>query len=147
MVKKITFILILIGAIILLFLPIVPVQVVPEVTLKVVDTEGKPLPNIKILQFWRHWTYDATNRHIETTSNSEGYVTFSQKQVWTSPFRFLYGKFGEYVWSYIDIHASFGPHNGFRAEDFRSKNKWCYPDNVCRTKKRVNEIVVFEKNK
>lgn len=140
---KIFAILIIIG--LLLFLPIIPVQVVPEVTLKVINAEGNPLPGVVIIQFWRHWTYDATDRRDEVMSNAEGDVTFAEKKIWVSAGKFLYGKFGENVWSYIDIHAGFGPDNGFRAKDYKSENKWCNPCNKDRISE--NKIVILERIK
>ncbi len=144
MAKKITLILMLIGAIILLFLPIVPVQVVPEVTLKVIDTEGNPMPNLEIIQYWQHWTFESQSHIDEVRADRKGYVTFSEKKIRISLLSLFVSKVLENTIGLIAVHSGSGPHSGFRSKLFKSENRWCYPCN--KNTKRINEIVILEKN-
>ena len=146
--KKITnLLLIMFGVSLFLWLPIIPIRVVPEVTLKVIDTEGKPMPDNTVIQWWRHWTYDSTLRKDEVISDLDGTVSFKEKSVWVSIGKFLYGSFGENIWTYIDIHAGFGPDNGFTVKNSLSEDKWCYPKSKCGNKKSLKEIIIKERKK
>ena len=144
--KKLTIIIILVGIVVFTFVPIVPIQVVPKVTLKVVDIEGKPMSNIIIIQWWKHWTFESETHRDEITSDESGNATVPERKIWISLFSYIADKTIENTIGLIAIHESYGPYSGFGAKDYKFENKWCYPESRCSNREVSKEIVIKEKN-
>lgn len=138
------------GAALFFFLPIVPIQVVPEVSIRAVDTNRNPVAGITIYQDWQHWTFESEDHRDETVSDENGFAAFSEKRIWISAFNFLFNTIGENTIGLIAIHASSGPFSHFIAtKDFENKKYWgdlyfCYGS--CK-ENAPREIVVKEKAK
>lgn len=141
-ISKIILIVLITG--LLFSLPIIPIQVVPEVTLKVVDMKGNLMPDTIIVQYWQHWSFESEDHSDESVSGGDGNVNFPARNIWISAFSLITNKTLENTIGLIAIHSGSGPHSGFRAKNYRSENKWCYP--CGKNMERVNEIVVLEKN-
>jgi hypothetical protein len=141
-ISKIVLIVLVIG--LLSSLPIIPVRVVPEVTLRVVNVEGKPMPNINIVQYWQHWSFESKDHLDESVSGDDGNVTFPMREIWISVFSLVANEVLGNTLGLIAIHSGGGPHSGFRAKNHKSENKWCYP--CGKDKEKINEIVVLEEN-
>ncbi len=129
---------------IFIWLPIIPVDVVPEVTLKVINENNQLMTGIKIVQGWQHWTFESEDHRDEKTSDANGSVTFSEKSIKVSVFKFLFWRLMEIVMK-INPHAGFGPSTGLWAEGYKSENKWCYPPEKCLNREITREIIIKEK--
>ena len=147
MTKMPKIIFIVLAVILLLWLPIIPVNVVPEVTLRVVNTDKQPVASMVVFQVWQHWTFESQDHRDKVISDENGFVTFSEKKIWVSAFKFLLGMFGEHVLGGIAIHASSGPSNGFGVEGYKTENKWCYPEWKCPNGEISKEIILKEELK
>lgn len=122
-ISKIILIVLVIGF--LFSLPITPVQVVPEVTLKVVNADKQPVADATVYQDWQHWTFESQAHRDQTVSDTNGFVTFSEKSINVSILKFLFWTFFKNTLGIIMIHASFGPHSHFIAtKDFQNKKYW-----------------------
>ncbi len=143
--SKIILLILIVGF--LLSLPVVPVSVVPEVSIRAVDTNKKPVAGVVIYQEWQHWTYESEAHRDESVADENGFAAFSAKGIWVSPLRMLFGLFGEYVLGGIAIHADSGPSVGFGAKDYLSDNKWCYPESKCQGRETSKEVVIKERVK
>ncbi len=131
-------------------LPIIPIQVVPEVSIRAVDENRNPVPGIVIYQDWKHSTFESQNQRDEVISNENGFAAFSEKRIWISAFNFLFNTIAENTVGLIAIHASSGPFSHFIAtKDFDNKRYWgdlyfCYGS--CR-ESAPKEIVIKEEAK
>ncbi len=45
----------------------------------------------------------------------------------------------------IAIHAGSGPSVGFGAAGYKTSNKWCYPESICKNREIAKEIIILEK--
>lgn len=126
-------------------LPIVPIRVVPEVTMRAVDANESAIANIVVYQDWTHSTFESQNHRDENISDVNGFMTFSEKKIWISAFNFLFNTIGENTVGLIAVHASSGPYVGFGATGYKTSNRWCYPEKVCKNRESANEIIILEK--
>lgn len=133
------------GAALFFFLPIVPIQVVPEVSIRAVDTNRNPVEGVTVYQDWQHSTFESQSHKDETVSDENGFAAFSEKRIWISAFNFLFNTVGENTIGLIAIHASFGPSVGFGATGYKTSNKWCYPEKICKNRESAKEIIILEK--
>ena len=122
-------------------LPIISVNVVPEVTVRVLDVDRIPMADIKIFQDWQHWTFESKQHREEKVSNVDGYVTFTEKSIRVSVFSLLLGRLSETI-SNINIHAGSGPSSIFGAKDYVADGYWCY-ENCLEDKPK--EVIIKEK--
>lgn len=90
-------------------LPVITIQVAPEITLKVMDLNKNPVPNAVVFQDWQHWSYESEEHIDKATSDANGLVNFDKKSITVSTFKFFSGKFGETFVKIIPTHASVGP--------------------------------------
>lgn len=138
------------GLISFFFLPIVPIQVVPEVSIRAIDINRNPVGSIIIYQDWKHSTFESEAHRDEVMSGEDGFATFSKKRIWISASNFLFNTIGEYTIGLIAIHASSGPFSHFIvAKDFENKRYWgdlyfCY--GTCK-ENALREIVIKEETK
>lgn len=103
---------------ILIWLPIIPVSVSPEITLQAVDVGGHPVGKTAITQFWGHWTYENRGHEEEKIADEQGYVTFSEKSIKVPVLKFIFLFIAANTIGVIDIHGSYGPHSSFSANGF-----------------------------
>ncbi len=143
--SKIILLILIVGF--LFSLPIIPVNVVPEVSIRAVDTDKKPVAGITIYQDWQHWTFESENHRDEAVSDENGFAVFSTKKIWISAFNFLFNTIAENTIGLVAIHASSGPTSGFGAKDYLSDNKWCYPESKCRDREVSKEVIIKERVK
>lgn len=73
------FLLILVGAALILFFPFTT-TVVPEWQIRVVDEAGQPLENARVIQMWHHYSLGIDDGE-EKWTNSNGYVVFRERTV------------------------------------------------------------------
>lgn len=132
-----------VAVVIFAFLPQIPVAVVPEVTLKVVGETREAVAGVTVTQFWQHWTFESEEHKAESVSNANGYVTFTEKKIWVSPFRFLTGVIAEHSVGKVAIHAGSGPSVDFGTKGYKSEVQWCYPEWRCKDRE-ISKIIVIK---
>ncbi len=140
-ISKIILVVLVVG--LLFSLPVISINVVPKITLRVLNVDRNPMANIKIFQDWQHWTFESKEHREEQASNVDGYVTFTEKSIRISAFSLVLGKLAETM-SIINIHASSGPSSIFGAKDYVADGYWCY-ENCFEDKPK--EIIIKEKLK
>lgn len=148
--KTAKIILVIVVGVLLVLLPVIPINVVPEVTLKVVDEEKNPMPSITVTQSWMHYSFESSssvykeNHNDKSVSDENGLVTFSEKNISISLFTFILGKMAEMMHKIIPAHSSVGPSSPFFVADYDTVNvPWCYPK--CPNGKFPKEIIVRRK--
>lgn len=74
-----------------LFVPIFPVEVVPEWSFRLVYEDGQPVPNARVDQTWKHYSLELwSSRHTDqVTSDVNGMVTFPARSIRASAFQFV----------------------------------------------------------
>lgn len=95
----------------LFFIPLIPVTVVPEINLMIVDEDGSSIPNANITQVWRHYTYQFGDDREDVFSDSKGVARFPERIERFSVVHLAFGKAVETI--NINPHASFGPSSFF----------------------------------
>lgn len=144
-------VLIVLAIILLIWLPIIPINVVPEVTLRVVDEDKNPVSNVTVTQGWMHYSFESTasvykeDHNDKVVSGMDGLVTFSEKNIRISVFKFFLGKLAEILYKIIPLHTSIGSSNSFGTEGYLSEDKWCYPPEKCGSRKISREIIIKKK--
>lgn len=143
-------ILIVVIGFLFIWLPVIPVNVVPEITLKVVDTDKKPMPGVTVTQSWMHYSFESTSsvykddHNDKVVSDTSGLVTFSEKNIKISVFKFLLGKIAEILYKIVPAHTSVGPSSPFFVVGYDWVDvPWCYPK--CPNGEIPKEIVIKEK--
>lgn len=94
----------------LFFIPLFPVNVVPEWTLRLVDESGQPVPNARVDQSWKDYSLEFfRSRHFDESlsSNADGIVTFPVRNIRVSAFQIVAAKIRG-VLLIMDPHASYG---------------------------------------
>lgn len=143
--KKSKIILLVTAIILFIWFPGIPIKVVPETTLRVMDTNKNPMAEVTVSQDWQHWSFESENHKDERISDTNGFVTFSEKSINVSTLRFLFGKFGELFMTVVPTHASSGSYSHFIArKNLENKQYWgdmysCY--GICK-EDEPKEIIV-----
>ena len=114
--------------------------------MKVVDNEGKPVPNLEIKQGWRYIGFESQNHEESSVSDSSGDVKFSKRRIWVSFVSFILSKIFRNTVGLLFIHNDSGPYNFFWSEEYVLENRWCYPKSRCYKRETVKEIVIKGKN-
>lgn len=95
----------------LFFVPLVPVKVVPEINLLILDEDGSPMSNARITQTWRHYTYQFGDDQEDVLSDSKGVAHFPERINRFSIVQLAFGKAVDAI--NINPHAGFGPSSFF----------------------------------
>lgn len=143
--KRPKIVLIVAAIILFIWLPVIPINVVPEITLRVIDVDKKPMSSISVTQYWIHYSFESSSSKYhsdETLSDANGYVTFSEKNLTISVFKFLFGKFGEFFIKVIPTHASSGIYSDFVPRGYLTEGYSCF--SKCRDD-QLKEIVIKRK--
>jgi len=61
--------------------------VVPNWRVRVVDEGRNPLARVGVTEYWGHTSIEADEHHGESTTDDQGYVTFSQRTIRASLLR------------------------------------------------------------
>lgn len=96
-----------------LFVPTIPVYVIPELKITVTDKDDRPVSGKLVIQRWTHSTFESDYHTGEEISDENGIVVFPSRWIWESSGGYI-------IWSVIDmvpvLHASSGPHAFFLVE-------------------------------
>ena len=101
-------------------MPVIPVQVVPEWKIKVVDEIGNPLVAETIVQGWKHYTYEffLPFEHIDKlVTDDTGTVTFPQRRIFVTPLQMVLAGFRSAM-SNFDLHSSYGPRSSLTCANY-----------------------------
>jgi hypothetical protein len=96
-----------------LFVPVIPVNVVPEWELRLIDESGQPVPNVRIDQSWKDYSLEFYSfGHIDKSlsSDEQGIVRFPARNILVSISQIIAAKIVDVLTS-ISPHASYGPHS------------------------------------
>lgn len=83
--------LVLLAASCLIFVPLIPIETVPEIKFRLVGQNGAALSQTEIVQIWRHPLYDFTEHQTASTSDETGTVVFAKQETRISFIRLLWG--------------------------------------------------------
>jgi len=109
--KKLKWLIIVSIFLIALFVPVMPVNVVPEWTLRLVDESGQSVPNARIDQSWKEYSLEFFRfGHIDESLSSDGngFVTFPARNIRVSVIQIIVAKIVDIITS-INPHAGYGP--------------------------------------
>ncbi len=110
--KKSRWLILFAVVLIALFIPVIPVNVVPEWPLRLVDESGQPVSNARIDQWWKDYTLEFWRwPHVDESmsSDDQGIVRFPARNIRVSVAQFVVAKIVDVVTS-INPHAGYGPH-------------------------------------
>jgi hypothetical protein len=102
--------------IVLLFLPLITVEVAPESKIQVVDCKDRAVSKILVTQVWQHLRYEKETNVEEQKTNLDGVIVFPKREISISISKFFLGKiFGKSSMNHIaedkETHYSFGIEN------------------------------------
>lgn len=95
----------------LIFVPIVPISIVPSISLSILDESRNPIPGLPVRQSWQHYTYQFSGDSAEVLSDSHGVARFPERTARISVGQLVLGQILKVV--SINPHASFGPSSFF----------------------------------
>ena len=102
--------------IVFLFLPLFSVNVVPEMSFRLISEDGQPFPNARVDQSWKEYSLEfwTVAQHYDHTiiSDANGLVMFPPRNIQVSAFEIVAAKIRDVVVS-IDPHSSYGPSSFF----------------------------------
>src|SRR5690349_6619059 len=81
--------------------------VVPRWDLKVVDEQGRPVPNASVNCSWRDYSVESEDHEERTHTDAGGEVSFPERRIRASRLRRILGPALNAVTG--GVHASFGP--------------------------------------
>jgi hypothetical protein len=111
--KKPKSLILIVVFLIALFVPVIPVNVVPEWELRLIDESGQPVPNVRVEQWWKDYSLEFWRwPHSEESmpSNEEGVIRLPARNILVSISQIIAAKIVDVLTS-ISPHASYGPHS------------------------------------
>jgi hypothetical protein len=97
---------------VVIFVPIIPRQVVPEWRIQFVSVDAAPVGSVEVDQLWKdysleYWTV-AENADRNLLSDPNGYISLPSREIRVSIFQLATSLIRDAVMS-VNPHASFGP--------------------------------------
>jgi len=95
-------------------LPVIPVEVVPQWTVRVTDEQGHPRPNT-VREIWHHYSFDGSGLNPlyggeeDLVTDDQGVVVFPERRIHVSLGMWGIATVGTPM-RWINIHASTGPY-------------------------------------
>lgn len=106
----------------------IPIEVVPEIKLKVINAKDEKISNVTVVQTWQHYSFESESHEENVVSNKEGIAIFPERKICVSVLSYLLDPVIEKI--NINPHASSGASAYFQVKEYEVDTVWYEPGDV-----------------